>query len=81
VVASSIVASGVAERNLPAPLRCAISAESGFNDGLALPFVVLPMLVLTEPSGEVLGHRLARTVLLEIVAGAALAALVGYLAG
>jgi NhaP-type Na+/H+ or K+/H+ antiporter len=39
------------------------------------------MLVLTEPSGEVLGHRLARTVLLEIVAGAALAALVGYLAG
>jgi NhaP-type Na+/H+ or K+/H+ antiporter len=39
------------------------------------------MLVLTEPSGEVLGHWLARTVLLEIVADAALAALVGYLAG
>jgi sodium/hydrogen antiporter len=81
VVASSIVAGGVAERNLPAPLRCAISAESGFNDGLALPFVVLPVLVLTEPSGEVLGYWLARPVLLEIVAGAALAALVGYLAG
>ena len=81
VVASSIVAGGVAERNLPAPLRYAISAESGFNDGLALPFVVLPVLVLTEPPGEVLGHWLTHTVLLEIVAGAALAALMGYAAG
>lgn len=81
VVASSIVSGGVAERNLPAPLRCAISAESGFNDGLALPFVVLPVLVLTRPSGEVLGHWLTHTVLLEIVAGAALAAVIGYAAG
>jgi NhaP-type Na+/H+ or K+/H+ antiporter len=52
VVASSIVAGGVAERNLPARLRHAISSESGFNDGLALPFVVLPVLVLTEPRGR-----------------------------
>jgi sodium/hydrogen antiporter len=81
VVASSIVAGGVAERNLPARLRHAISSESGFNDGLALPFVVLPVLVLTEPPGEVLGHWLTHTVLLEIVAGTALAALMGYLAG
>ena len=81
VVASSIVAGGVAERNLPAPLRHAISSESGFNDGLALPFVVLPVLVLTEPPGEVLGHWLTHTVLLEILGGAAVATLMGYLAG
>src|ERR687890_75519 len=81
VVASSIVAGGVAERNLPSSLRCAISAESGFNDGLALPFVVLPVLVLTEPPGEVLGHWLTHTVLFEIVAGAMVAALMGYAAG
>jgi sodium/hydrogen antiporter len=81
VVASSIVAGGVAERNLPSSLRCAISAESGFNDGLALPFVVLPVLVLTEPPGEVLGHWLTHTVLLEIVGGAVVAALMGYAAG
>jgi NhaP-type Na+/H+ or K+/H+ antiporter len=81
VVASSIVAGGVAERNLPSFLRHAISAESGFNDGLALPFVVLPVLVLTEPPGEVLGHWLSHTLLLEILAGAALAALMGYAAG
>jgi sodium/hydrogen antiporter len=81
VVASSIVAGGVAERNLPSSLRCAISAESGFNDGLALPFVVLPVLVLTEPPGEVLGHWLTHTVLFEIVAGAMVAVLMGYAAG
>ena len=81
VVASSIVTGGVAERNLPARLRHAISSEAGFNDGLALPFVVLPVLVLTEPPEEVLGHWLTHTVLLEIVGGAALASLMGYLAG
>jgi sodium/hydrogen antiporter len=63
VVASSIVAGGVAERNLPAKLRHAISSESGYNDGLALPFVVLPVLVLTEPPGEAIGHWLTHTVL------------------
>src|ERR687897_3207826 len=81
VVASSIVAGGVAERNLPPRLRHAISSESGFNDGLALPFVVLPVLVLTEPPGEVLGHWLTHTVLFEIVAGAMVAVLMGYAAG
>lgn len=81
VVASSIVAGGVAERNLPSSLRHAISAESGFNDGLALPFVVLPVLVLTEPPGEALSRWLTQTVLLEIMAGAAVAVLMGYLAG
>jgi NhaP-type Na+/H+ or K+/H+ antiporter len=81
VVASSIVAGGVAKRNLPAKLRHAISAESGFNDGLALPFIALPVLVLTEPSGEALSHWLTHTILLEITAGAAVAALMGYAAG
>lgn len=81
VVASSIVAGGVAERNLPEGLRHAISAESGFNDGLALPFVAIPLLVLTERPGKVLGHWLTHTLLWEIGAGALLAAIIGYTAG
>lgn len=81
VVASSIVSGGVAERHLPASLRHAISSESGFNDGLALPFVALPVLVLTEPPGEAFSHWLTGTILWEITAGAALAALIGYGAG
>ncbi len=81
VVASTIVTGGVAERNLPARLRHAISAESGWNDGLALPFVFLPLLVLTPPQEYVPAHWLVHTVLWESVAGAAIAALIGYLAG
>jgi sodium/hydrogen antiporter len=81
VVASTIVTGGVAERNLPGRLRHAISAESGFNDGLALPFVLLPLLVLTRPAGEVLSYWLSHVVLWEVVGGAVLAALIGYVAG
>ena len=81
VVASTIVTGGVAERNLPARLRHAISAESGWNDGLALPFVFLPILVLTGPQDEVFTRWATHTVLWEIVAGAAIAAPIGYLAG
>jgi sodium/hydrogen antiporter len=81
VVASSIVTGGGTERNLPARLRHAISSESGFNDRLALPFVSLSVLVLTEAPGEAMGHWLARTVLMEVVGGAMLGAFMGYLAG
>ncbi len=45
-------------RHLPARLRNAISAESGWNDGLALPFVMLPLLVVTEPAGEAVTYWL-----------------------
>lgn len=81
VVASTIVTGGVAERNLPARLRHAISAESGWNDGLALPFVFLPILVLTRPQGEAFPYWITHTVLWEVVVGAALAALIGLVAG
>lgn len=81
VVASTIVTGGVAERNLPGRLRHAISAESGFNDGLALPFALLPILVLTRPLGDALPHWLTYTILWEVGAGAALAAFMGYAAG
>lgn len=81
VVASTIVTGDVAERNLPGRLRHAIAAESGFNDALALPFVALPLLWLTEAPGEALSHWLAYTLLLEVVAGAALAAVIGYVTG
>lgn len=80
VVANSIVTGGVAERNLPEELRHAISAESGFNDGLAFPFVMLPVLVLAHPPGEALVDWLTRTMLWEVGAGAALGAAISYTA-
>lgn len=78
VVASSIVTGGVAERNLPARLRHAVSAESGFNDGLAYPLVLLPILLLTRPPGEALAHWLTYTVLLEVGVAVVLGTLAGY---
>ncbi|SDZ20695.1 sodium/proton antiporter, CPA1 family [Micromonospora pattaloongensis] len=43
VLASGIVSGGPAERQLPARLRQVISGESGGNDGLAFPLVVLAL--------------------------------------
>jgi NhaP-type Na+/H+ or K+/H+ antiporter len=81
VVASSIVVGPAAERNLPARLRQVISAESGANDGLAYPFVLLPILLLTLPRGEVWTHWLLNTVLHEVVGAALVGVLIGWLAG
>jgi sodium/hydrogen antiporter len=51
VVSSTIVTGELAEENLPDRLRYTLSGESGANDGLAYPFVVLPILLLTRPPG------------------------------
>ncbi len=81
VVSSSIVTGDVAEANLPGRLRHLISAESGYNDGLALPFVLLPLLLLIRPPKEALSHWFVHTVLWEVVAGAIVGLLLGYVAG
>jgi NhaP-type Na+/H+ or K+/H+ antiporter len=81
VVASSIVQGNVAEENLPARIRHLLSGESGANDGLAYPFVFLPILVLQVPAGEVLSHWLLKTVLWEVVGATACGVVIGYAAG
>jgi NhaP-type Na+/H+ or K+/H+ antiporter len=81
VVSSSIVTGDVAEENIPARLRHLISAESGYNDGLGLPFVLLPILLLTTSTGEALSDWLIRVVLWEVIVGVVVGALMGYTAG
>lgn len=78
VVAGTIVTGDVAEEYLLERLQHIISAESGYNDGLAYPFVLLPVLMLTLPPGEALSHWLIYTMLLEVGAAAILGALIGY---
>jgi NhaP-type Na+/H+ or K+/H+ antiporter len=80
VVSSSIVTGDVAEENLPGPLRHLISAELGYNDRLALPFVLLPLLLLTEPPGEALSHWFVH-ILWEVISGAIAGILMGYAVG
>ncbi len=81
VVSTSVVTGKVAEQNLPERIRHSISAESGANDGLAYPFVLLPILILTKPPQEALLHWLTKTLLWEVGAAVVMGALIGYLAG
>lgn len=65
VFASAIVG----RTDVPARLRRLLSVESGLNDGLALPLVLILVAAAHPPGGE--GAELS-TVLLELVAGLAL---------
>ncbi|MDV2992504.1 MAG: hypothetical protein N4J56_002158 [Chroococcidiopsis sp. SAG 2025] len=56
IVASSIVTGVVAKENLPARLRHIILAESGWNDGLGYPFVLLAILMIQRPPTEAISH-------------------------
>lgn len=71
VVASSISSGREAERNLPGRTRWLLTGESGANDGLGLLFVLLPVLLMTEPATAA-WHEWATTVLLWEVLGAVL---------
>jgi NhaP-type Na+/H+ or K+/H+ antiporter len=78
VVATSIVTGVVAQENIPGRLRHLISTESGLNDGLGYPFVLLPILLLTRPSGEALSHWIFHTLLWAVGAAVVVGALLGY---
>jgi NhaP-type Na+/H+ or K+/H+ antiporter len=80
VVASSIVTGDLAEENIPGRVRHILSAESGSNDGLAFPLVMLPLLFLTRPEGA-LTHWLSYTLLWEVLGAVVLGAAIGYAAG
>ena len=51
VVASALASGALPERMLPRRLRRTLQMESGVNDGLALPFVLLAGLLATETAG------------------------------
>ncbi len=73
VLASSVVTGGPAEEDLPARDRQILSLESGANDGLALPLVLLALAVAGADSvGAALAEsvwQVAGAVLLGVAAG------------
>ncbi len=81
VVGSAVVTGSLAERNLPARLRHLISAESGMNDGLAYPLVLLPVLVLTQPDAAAWATWATRVLLWEVGAALGLGLAIGWAAG
>lgn len=80
VVASSIVAGETARKLLPDRIRYAISFDSGANDGLALPLVFLPLLLM-EKSDHVWKEWLLVPILWETLGGIIIGIAIGYVAG
>lgn len=80
VIASSIVSGGFARKHLSSKVRHTLSFESGANDGLAFPLVMLPLLWLTgEP--QFLETWFLHSFLWETLGGIGLGLVVGYGAG
>lgn len=81
VLATSIVSGKFADHVVPARLRNTISAESGVNDGLALPLLLVPAALLTqaEPGGALAmwWRTFAREAVVAVVVGTA----TGYCSG
>ena len=55
VVASTLVTGSMAEKNLPRRLRRTLQIESGVNDGLAVPLVLLGVYAVSEAPGTGFG--------------------------
>ncbi|WP_106477259.1 cation:proton antiporter domain-containing protein [Phytohalomonas tamaricis] len=84
VVTSTVVRGEQAQKILPASMRKAITYESGINDGLASPMVMLALSIwLSLHSGPPLDtmHWLLKTVGYENVLAAIIAYVLGYIAG
>lgn len=84
VVTATVVQGEQAQRLIPAPMRHAITYESGINDGLASPMVMLAMAIwlsLTQGQPFQGMHWLLMTVRYENVLCAVLAYGLGLIAG
>ena len=80
VVTTPIVTGSLAEEKVTERVRHNLSAESGINDGLGYLFVMLPVLLMTEP-GQAWHELLTRVLLREVLGAAVFGAVVGYLLG
>ena len=74
VLASDVVSGGAAARDLPVETRQVLTEESGANDGLALPLVLL---ALAPVLGKGVGGE-AVTATYQVLVGATVGALLGF---
>lgn len=81
VLANAIVVGRTASENIPERVRFLLSGEAGINDGIAYPFVFLPILLLTEPPAVALTDWLLRRVLWGTLGAVVLGATIGVLVG
>lgn len=81
VVASSIVTGSLAKEKLPGRFRHTLSTESGANDGLAYPLVLLPILLLERSAVSAWSEWFLKILLWEVGGAIVFGALLGWLVG
>ena len=81
VVSSSVISGKTAKKLLPENVRNSISFESGSNDGLAFPIVMLPFLLITHSNSTALRDFFLKIIFWENVVAILLAGILGYSLG
>ncbi len=81
VVASSVVTGNLAREALPERFRHTLSTESAANDGLALAFVLLPLLLLEHSITDAWMEWLVKVVCWQIGGAVVFGVILGYLVG
>jgi NhaP-type Na+/H+ or K+/H+ antiporter len=81
VLASSIVVGEIADENIPSRIRRLLSGEAGANDGLAYPFVLLPILLLGGRPGTALTDWVVGVLLWAVLGAVVLGVALGTVAG
>lgn len=83
VLAGSIVTGTFAKHVVPEHIRDLVTTDSGANDGLAYPFVFLPLLVITlhADAAHIIGFWTVYVFVWEIIGSIVIGALIGALGG
>jgi NhaP-type Na+/H+ or K+/H+ antiporter len=79
VLSAPILSGRLARRSVPSGLRDAMLAESAINDGLGLPLVMLPILVMQHAPTEATLQWLLHVIAWEIGGAVAVGAAAGWL--
>lgn len=81
VLAHAVIKGKFANRYIPSHLRTLLSLESGANDGLGFPFLMLPVWILTSATaGQAMKEWFLHTWLYEIMLSCVLGAILGFIA-
>lgn len=81
VLASSIVTGNIAEQEVAADVRNTMSFEAGVNDGLAYPFVFLPVLFSSLSISQAASEWFLKIILQGVVAAIVIGTAMGFGAG
>lgn len=81
VLCSSIVKSNFADENVPNRLKYLVSAESGINDGIGLPFLFLPIhLSFSNSIKEGVFNFVFKTIIYECLLSCIIGLFIGFVA-